>query len=571
MKSYKMYPLIKVSLLFILVLFTCRVFSDTGSGRIEELLSQGKLDQALDLTERQLTQDKGNVNLLFLKGLILTRKDRLDEARKLFEDLTEDNPELPEPFNNLAVIYAAQGDYANARLALQKAINTHPSYATAHENLGDIYAKMASKAYNEALELDNSNETAREKLLLVSDLFSIEVREQEKIIQARTREAEKISAELEQLENSLADAEEQTRAEMAKADQVREEIDKLRLERDRAIQDLQEKQAQAEREANAAEIKAQQTKRDLVRIERQSSQAIEKARLEQRKAEEESSKLQETLSGIQGEISQLTERRDRIVKQAQDEQKTAEEQASKARANVLKVRQELADLEKRRDELATSVERRSAMAEEQISIAQDRIEQVQAEITQLEQQRDDILEQSEKERQQALAQVKNTKLELENISGELARLQNQRTKLEQQNQIQLAKLDGTRAQSGQETTQTEPNEPDQLEIISVVNDWARKWSNRDVEGYLAAYSSDFKPPDGISVNVWRSQRKDRLLSPSYIRVNVDDFRVKFISDQYAQVVFVQEYQSDTYSDTVEKTLLMHNKDGRWLIAEEESD
>jgi ketosteroid isomerase-like protein len=52
------------------------------------------------------------------------------------------------------------------------AISTHPSYATAHENLGDIYAKMASQAYDKALQLDKGNVTAQTKLSLVKELFS---------------------------------------------------------------------------------------------------------------------------------------------------------------------------------------------------------------------------------------------------------------------------------------------------------------------------------------------------------------------------------------------------------------
>jgi tetratricopeptide (TPR) repeat protein len=67
---------------------------------------------------------------------------------------------------------ASQGQYDKASLALEKAIKTHPSYATAHENLGDIYAKMASDAYDKALQLDSSNARAKTKLSLVKELFS---------------------------------------------------------------------------------------------------------------------------------------------------------------------------------------------------------------------------------------------------------------------------------------------------------------------------------------------------------------------------------------------------------------
>ena len=148
------------------------VYAQTSYGDIQILINQGQYKEALTLTEDQLSHDKSDIKLQFMRGLILTRLDRYSEAENAFIQLTIENPELPEPFNNLAVVYAAQGKYTEAEEALKSAINTHPSYATAHENLGDIYAKMASRAYNQALELDTSNKTAREKLSLVNDLIS---------------------------------------------------------------------------------------------------------------------------------------------------------------------------------------------------------------------------------------------------------------------------------------------------------------------------------------------------------------------------------------------------------------
>jgi len=73
----------------------------------------------------------------------------------------------------LAVSYSALGRFDDARKALQSAITTHPSYATAHENLGNIYAMMAADAYNHALSLDEKNTAARDKLALMSELFSV--------------------------------------------------------------------------------------------------------------------------------------------------------------------------------------------------------------------------------------------------------------------------------------------------------------------------------------------------------------------------------------------------------------
>ena len=140
---------------------------------------QGNNKVALKKVESFLTANPKDAQGRFLKGLVLTEMNRYADAIKIFTGLTEDYPELPEPYNNLAVLYAAQADYERAKNSLEMAIRTHPSYATAHENLGDIYAKMASQAYDKAMQLDKSNTSAQTKLALIRDLFSPTPRPQE--------------------------------------------------------------------------------------------------------------------------------------------------------------------------------------------------------------------------------------------------------------------------------------------------------------------------------------------------------------------------------------------------------
>jgi tetratricopeptide (TPR) repeat protein len=141
-----------------------------------KLFKQGQQSQALEKVNAYLADHPKNApqnaQARFLKGLILTQQAKTAEAIKVFTALTEDYPELPEPFNNLAVLYAGQGQYEKARQELEMAIRTHPSYATAHENLGDIYAKMASQAYDRALKLDSSNTATQTKLAMIQELFA---------------------------------------------------------------------------------------------------------------------------------------------------------------------------------------------------------------------------------------------------------------------------------------------------------------------------------------------------------------------------------------------------------------
>lgn len=137
-----------------------------------QLFRQGQHGQALDKVNSYLSGNPKDPQGRFLKGLLLAELNRTSEAIKTFNELTDDYPELPEPYNNLAVLYASQGQYERAKASLEKAIRTHPSYATAHENLGDIYAKMASVAYDKALQLDKANTSAQMKLALVKDIFT---------------------------------------------------------------------------------------------------------------------------------------------------------------------------------------------------------------------------------------------------------------------------------------------------------------------------------------------------------------------------------------------------------------
>ena len=139
---------------------------------VQRLIKQGQYPQALEKVDAYLSAKPKDAQGRFLKGLIYTEMNKPADAIAVFTKLTEDYPELPEPYNNLAVLYAQQKQYDKARTALEMAIRTHPSYAIAYENLGDVYAKMASQAYDKALQLDNANATTQNKLALIRDLIT---------------------------------------------------------------------------------------------------------------------------------------------------------------------------------------------------------------------------------------------------------------------------------------------------------------------------------------------------------------------------------------------------------------
>ncbi len=161
---------------FFVAVAACVIVASTPvlANEIQEINQQfrkGDLTGALENADRYLAKNPKDAQARFLKGLILADQGKTNDAITVFTGLTEDYPELPEPYNNLAVLYASQSKYEAAKNALEMAIRTHPSYATAHENLGDIYAKMASIAYDKALALDSKNATAQTKLALIQDMI----------------------------------------------------------------------------------------------------------------------------------------------------------------------------------------------------------------------------------------------------------------------------------------------------------------------------------------------------------------------------------------------------------------
>jgi Flp pilus assembly protein TadD len=135
-------------------------------------LRAGDAASALAAVDKHLAAKPQDADARFLRGVVLTELGRPNEAFEVFLRLTQDYPELPEPYNNVAVLYAARGEYERARTNLEMAIRTKPDYATAYENLGDVYARLASQAYEKAAQLDPRGRAAAAKLALARELVN---------------------------------------------------------------------------------------------------------------------------------------------------------------------------------------------------------------------------------------------------------------------------------------------------------------------------------------------------------------------------------------------------------------
>jgi len=138
----------------------------------QKLYGQGKLPAALEKVDAYLVAEPKDAQGRFLRGLVLADEKKTAQAIDVFTELTSEFPEMPEPYNNLAVLYAAQGNYDRAREVLELAVKTHPNYAIAHENLGDVYMRLAARSYDRALQLDKNDTSARDKSAKAKELLT---------------------------------------------------------------------------------------------------------------------------------------------------------------------------------------------------------------------------------------------------------------------------------------------------------------------------------------------------------------------------------------------------------------
>lgn len=124
------------------------------TSHIERLLNQGKNQEALAMIEEREAQIKGqrstDVQLMFQHARALAALGRQPEAIAIYADMTAKFPELPEPWNNLAALYAQQGALDRAQDALTMALRADPNYPEARANMGDIQLMRALRDYRNA-------------------------------------------------------------------------------------------------------------------------------------------------------------------------------------------------------------------------------------------------------------------------------------------------------------------------------------------------------------------------------------------------------------------------------------
>jgi len=145
----------------------------TPHNDVLKLLRQAKYPQALLLVNKGLSTNPRDPQMRFWQAYIFEQLDQPNMAQQVYLDLTREYPELPEPHNNLGAIYAAKGDYPNAKASLDAALRTNPNYAAAHENMGDLLINMARQSYERSLTVEPKQRGITQKIERLKPVLEI--------------------------------------------------------------------------------------------------------------------------------------------------------------------------------------------------------------------------------------------------------------------------------------------------------------------------------------------------------------------------------------------------------------
>lgn len=139
---------------------------------IRNLLARGQAQEALERVDGALKAQAGDASLRFLRGVALMDLKQDAQAQAVFEQMSQDFPDLPDPWNNLGLLHARAGRLELAREALQTALRFEPGYRVARVNLGWVQLMLAASAWEQALKEAPADTRLRERLQAVRTLLA---------------------------------------------------------------------------------------------------------------------------------------------------------------------------------------------------------------------------------------------------------------------------------------------------------------------------------------------------------------------------------------------------------------
>lgn len=124
---------------------------------VNDKITAGQLETAQSMITRHLQKQPSDPQMRLMQSQIQAAQGQTALAQETLEALTQEFPELPEPYNNLAALYAQQHAFEKALNSLAQAIRARPDYALALENMGDVHVALARQSYLKSKALPSQN------------------------------------------------------------------------------------------------------------------------------------------------------------------------------------------------------------------------------------------------------------------------------------------------------------------------------------------------------------------------------------------------------------------------------
>ncbi|HIU83751.1 MAG TPA: tetratricopeptide repeat protein [Candidatus Aphodousia gallistercoris] len=138
---------------------------------IRDMIGSSQYKLALEQVQKGLKANPKSAQLKFQQAVLYERLGQTERAKALFEDFINTYPEIVEPYNNLAAIYAAEGNTAKAREWLTRAVTVNPNFAMGYENLGNLELEQALSYYRQALKAKPSDKRMQRKVASLEKLL----------------------------------------------------------------------------------------------------------------------------------------------------------------------------------------------------------------------------------------------------------------------------------------------------------------------------------------------------------------------------------------------------------------
>jgi len=132
----------------ILALGSASVHADALS-ELRARVLRGDLSGALETAQKAAAADPRDAQARFAVGVVLMDLQRNAEALAQFTRLSQEFPELPDPYNNIALLHVRGNDLGSARMALETALRNDPSHRVARTNLGEVYLLLAQQTWEQ--------------------------------------------------------------------------------------------------------------------------------------------------------------------------------------------------------------------------------------------------------------------------------------------------------------------------------------------------------------------------------------------------------------------------------------